>query len=258
MVMPKAIKFDIDEKTMHDGHRRRLTATVHKVGLDGLSDVQVLEYILFFIIPRGDVNPLAHRLLARFNNVPTVLEASVEDLMQVKGMGESSAQKLQSLLEIFYYYTQVKVCNGDNTKTMGDFYDYLEQLLRFRDEEELFIFGVDNMGEIVKGRRFTRGSAVAVELNMKEIALYISTHKVQAVFVVHNHPTGSAKESGMDRETFEKLKLAFQFQGCSLIDSIIVGKDGIYSMTSKGFVRLFSQGVEYLQALLQVSQQSKN
>lgn len=256
--MPKAKKFDIDEKTMHDGHRKRLTATVHKVGLDGLSDVQALEYILFYIFPRGDVNPLAHRLLSRFNNVPTVLEASVEDLMQVKGMGESSAQKLQSLLEIFYYYTQVKVCDGDNMKTMGDFYDYLEQLLRYRDEEELFIFGVDNMGEIVKGRRFTRGNAMTVELDMKEIALYISTHKVQAVFVVHNHPTGSAKESGMDRETFEKLKLAFKFQGCSLIDSIIVGKDGIYSMASKGFVRLFSQGVEYLQALLQVSQQSKN
>ena len=71
--MPKAKKFDIDEKTMHDGHRKRLTATVHKVGLDGLSDVQALEYILFYIFPRGDVNPLAHRLLSRFNNVPTVL-----------------------------------------------------------------------------------------------------------------------------------------------------------------------------------------
>lgn len=256
--MPKTKKFDIDEKTMHDGHRKRLTATVHKVGLDGLSDIQALEYILFFIFPRGDVNPLAHRLLARFNDVPTVLEASVEDLMEVKGMGEASAQKLQSLLEIFYYYTQTKACNGNELKTMGDFYDYLEQLLRFRTNEELFIFGVNNMGEVVQGRRFSRGDGVHVEIDMKEIALYISTHKVQAVFVVHNHPTGSAKESGLDRETFMKLKEAFKFQGCSLIDSIIVGKDGIYSMTNKGFVRLFNQGVEYLQALLQVPQQQAN
>lgn len=256
--MPKAKKFDIDEKTMHDGHRKRLTATVHKVGLDGLSEIQALEYILFFIFPRGDVNPLAHRLLARFNTIPIVLEASVEDLMEVKGMGEASAQKLHSLLEIFYYYTQIKTCNGCDLKTMGDFYDYLEQLLRFRSNEELFIFGVDNMGEIVKGRRFSRGDSSHVELDMKEIALYISTHKVQAVFVVHNHPSGSAKESGRDRETFEKLKVAFKFQGCSLIDSIIVGKDGIYSMTNEGFSRLFNQGVEYLQALLQVSQQQAN
>lgn len=256
--MPKIAKFDIDEKTMHDGHRKRLINTVHKVGLDGLSDVQALEYILFFVFPRGDVNPLAHRLLARFNDIPTVLEASVEDLMMVKGMGEASAQKLHSFLEIFYFYTQTKVCNSGNVQTMGDFYDYLEQLLRFRSEEELFVFGVNNMGEIVQVRRFARGSAEHVEIDMKEIALYISTHKVQAVFVVHNHPMGSAKESTMDRQTYDELKLAFKFQGCSLIDSIIVGQDGIYSMTSKGFARLFSRGVEYLQALLQVSQQQSN
>lgn len=256
--MPKVKKFDIDEKSMHEGHRKRLTATVHKVGLDGLSEIQALEYILFHIFPRGDVNPLAHRLLSRFNNVPTVLEASVEDLMQVKGMGESSAQKLHSLLEIFFYYTQVKTCECESMQTMGEFYDYLEQLLRYRKEEELFMFGVDNSGAIVKGRRFAKGGTDRVDLDMKEIALYISTQKVQAVFVVHNHPGGSAKESNMDRETFERLKLAFKFQGCSLIDSIIVGKDGIYSMNSKGFVRMFNQGVEYLQALLQVSQKSSN
>ena len=242
--MPKVEKFDVNEKTMHDGHRKRLTATVHNVGLDGLSEVQALEYILFYIFPRGDVNPLAHRLLSRFNNVPTVLEASVEDLMQVKGMGESSAQKLQALLEIFYYYTQVKTCSGGCLKTMGDFYDYLEQLLRYKSEEEMFIFGVDNSGEIVKGRKFAKGNADTVTIDMKEIALYISTQKVKAVFVVHNHPYGSANQ----------LKMAFNFSGCSLIDSIIVGKDGIYSMEKKGFARLFSQGVEYLQKLLQVSQ----
>lgn len=256
--MAKAKKFDIDEKTMHDGHRKRLTATVHKVGLDGLSEIQALEYILFFIFPRGDVNPLAHRLLARFNNVTTVLEASVEDLMEVKGIGESSAQKLHSLLEIFYYYTQSKVCNTDNPLTMGDFYDYLEQLLRYRDEEELFIFGVDNTGEIVKGRRFSRGGASEVSIDMKDIALYISTYKVKGVFVVHNHPHGSAKESSMDRDSYDRLKQAFNFQGCSLIDSIIIGKDGIYSMASRGFARLFSRGVEYLQALLQVAQRQMN
>lgn len=256
--MPKVKKFDIDEKTMHNGHRKRLIATANKAGLDTLSSVQALEFILFYVFPRGDVNPLAHRLLARFNTIPAVLEASVEDLMEVKGMGEASAQKLQSLLEIYYYYTQIKACESDELKTMGDFYDYLEQLLRFRTTEELFVFGVNNMGEIVRGRRFSRGDGVHVDVDMKEIALYVSSQKVQAVFVVHNHPAGSAKESGLDKETFEKLKVAFKFQGCSLIDSLIVGKDGIYSMMNRGFSRLFSQGAEYLQALLQVTQQQMN
>jgi len=44
---------------MHDGHRGRLLQTVNKAGLQDLSDIQKLEFILFYIIPRGDVNPLA-------------------------------------------------------------------------------------------------------------------------------------------------------------------------------------------------------
>lgn len=255
--MAKTQKFDLDEKNIHAGHRRRLTATVHKVGLEGLSEIQILEYILFHIFPRGDTNPLAHRLLARFRNVTTVLEASMEDLMQVKGMGEASAQKLSSLLEIFNYYTFAKTFSNDCMKTAGEFYDYLEQLLRFKKQEELYLFGVNPSGEIIKGRCFGRGSLDAVQLDMKEVALYISTENVKAVMVVHNHPAGECQPSARDRESYQRLKGVFNFSGCKLLDSIIVGKDGIYSMERDTIARLFSDGVEYLQLILPELQQQE-
>lgn len=87
---------------IHEGYRKRLIETVSKVGLDNLSDIQALEFILFYIFPRGDVNPLAHRLLNRFNNTATILEASIEDLMEVEGMGKTSSQKLHLILEVLY------------------------------------------------------------------------------------------------------------------------------------------------------------
>ena len=86
------------KKCIHDGHRKRLIDTVNKAGLDTLSEVQALEYILFFIFPRGDVNPLAHRLLDRFGDIATVLDAPIEDLVMVEGMGETSAKKMHSSL----------------------------------------------------------------------------------------------------------------------------------------------------------------
>ena len=77
---------------IHRGHRVRLINTVNKCGLDGLSDIQVLEFFLFFVFPRGDVNPLAHRLLDKYKSISGVLEASVDDLKTVKGMGDVSAK----------------------------------------------------------------------------------------------------------------------------------------------------------------------
>lgn len=238
------------EKCIHDGHRKRLTQTVNSVGLDNLSNVQALEYILFFIFPRGDVNPLAHRLLDRFNNIQTVLEASVEDLMEVKGIGEMAAQKIHSLLDIFYYYTNEKLKNQP-IGSLGDFLDYIEQLLRCRTDEELHLFGVNSSGEVVQGRCLAKGFSNMVGAEMRDIALYVSTHKVPGAIIVHNHPNGSCTASKQDEFSYEKMKGVFNFVGCKLIDSYIVGNDGIYSMDRNAIVRVFSEGLEYLQSLLQ-------
>ena len=233
-----------DEKGMHDGHRKRLIDMVDRVGVENVTNIQALEYILFFIFPRGDVNPLAHRLLDRFHDIPSVMEASSEDLQAVRGMGESSAKKLHSLLEIFYFYSFEKFQDNQTLKTTTDFYDYLEQLLRYRAEEELFLFGVTPSGEVTKGRRFGKGKNKMVGIDLREIALYISTHKVERVILVHNHPEGSCISSTQDEESYRELKGKFAFSGCSLDDMVIVGKDGIYSMELRAVRRIFGQVIE--------------
>ena len=245
------------EKCIHEGHRLRLIETVSIVGFEGLSKIQVMEYILFFIFPRGDVNPLAHRLLDRFNDVPTILEASIEDLKKVKGMGDASAKKLHSLLEIYFYYTFEKTFNQSTLPTVGEFYDHIETLLRYKKEEELYLFGINNSGQITKGRRYGKGSSMLVTLNLNEIALFISTYKVSAVFVVHNHPDGQCLPSMQDKASYDELLGRFKAAGCKLADSIIVGIDGIYSMRNKNYTRVFSGGLEYVQSLYQEPLQEK-
>ncbi len=234
------------EKSIHDGHRVRLIDMVNRVGLENVTPIQALEFILFYIFPRGDVNPLAHRLLDRFNSVATILEASVEDLKAVKGMGETSAKKLRSLLDIFYYYSFAKMEGDDNVQTTGEFYDYIEQLLRYRTEEELLIFGVNPSGVVTKGRRFSKGGASQVGITLHDISLYISTHKVKRVILVHNHPKGSCVASKQDVESYQNLKNMFNFAGCKLQDMAIVGTDGIYSIEKEGFQRLFNVSLENL------------
>lgn len=61
------------KETIHQGHRQRLTNLVDNAGLENLSDVQAVEYLLTFVFPRGDVNPLAHRLLNHFGNIANIL-----------------------------------------------------------------------------------------------------------------------------------------------------------------------------------------
>ena len=231
------------KKCIHDGHRKRLINTAYNAGLEKLSDVQVLEFILFYIFPRGDVNPLAHRLLDRFQNVSTVLEAGIEDLCEVEGMGETSAQKLKGLMNIFdfYYADKNKVSPA---KTAGELYDRLEQLLRYKTNEIVYIMGVNAKGETVKERRLSVGSYENVKIDVKDVVLYITTQGVGRIILVHNHPGGSCHPSPADVVSTEKFKEVCNFAGCSLIDSLIVGSDGIYSITSQAIKREFKASGE--------------
>ena len=90
--------------SIHDGHRQRLKERFLRGGLDNFTDVQVLELALFYCIPRKDTNPIAHALLDHFGSLSQVLEASVEELQKVPGIGENTAIFLSMLTQVGRYY----------------------------------------------------------------------------------------------------------------------------------------------------------
>ena len=82
MAKPKGEK---KPPSIHTGHRRRTKDEFLANGLNGLPDHRVLELLLFYSIPRGDVNPLAHALIDRFGSLAGVFNATPEQLMEVDG-----------------------------------------------------------------------------------------------------------------------------------------------------------------------------
>lgn len=71
---------------IHEEHRARMQERVARDGLTSLAAHEVLEYLLYFSISRRDTNPLAHRLIQHFGGFCQVLDASEEELMQVRAL----------------------------------------------------------------------------------------------------------------------------------------------------------------------------
>ena len=92
----------------HDGHRQRLK-TEFLARPDSFPDHKLLELLLFYANPRSDTNPLAHELLDTFGSLHGVLEARMDQLLAVKGVGERTAAQLATLLPLFRRYQQ-SVC----------------------------------------------------------------------------------------------------------------------------------------------------
>lgn len=88
------------KKNLHAGHRSRMRHRFFCTGLDGFADHEVLEFLLFYAIPRQDVNPMAHALMNKFGTLPGVLDASVEDLCTVYGVGPKIARFLNLIPDV--------------------------------------------------------------------------------------------------------------------------------------------------------------
>ena len=86
--------------SIHKGHRERMRKQLKTSGMDSLSDVQVLEVLLYYAIPRADTNPIAHRLLERFGSLSGVLEAAPDELLNIEGMGDAAAQLISLIPQL--------------------------------------------------------------------------------------------------------------------------------------------------------------
>jgi DNA repair protein RadC len=76
---------------LHHGHRKRKKEQFLKSGIEHLPEHEALEFLLYYVIPRGDTNSTAHKLIKRFGSLVGVLNARYDDLLTVEGIGENSA-----------------------------------------------------------------------------------------------------------------------------------------------------------------------
>jgi DNA repair protein RadC len=83
-----------EDKHYH-GHRERLRTRFRDAGDTALADYEILELLLFRLIPRRDTKPVAKALLDRFGTLSDVFGATPALLQEVNGIGEAVALDLK-------------------------------------------------------------------------------------------------------------------------------------------------------------------
>ena len=229
-----------NDKNMHSGHRMRVINSYSQIDLDVLSPHQVLEFILFYVFTRGDVNPLAHRLLDKYGTVQNVLDANPIELQKIYGINERSAQMLTGFTKIFTYYTGSKLSKKFKFKEVSDIYDFCEDLLRFYNQEILYGIALDASFHVTAKRILGKGVANMVALDPHEVIDFINETKAANIILAHNHPGGFCTPTENDLLGTNIVKKIIEYMRCQFIDHIIIGSDGIFSIAQNLKVRTFS------------------
>ena len=219
---------------MHDGHRNRLKERFLKEGLDGFSEIQVLELVLFYCIPRKDTNPIAHALLEHFGGLSQVLEAPVEELKRIPGMGESSAAFLRLITETGRYYMVHRSTQASVLPTLEQCAEYMVPFFFGRRLETIFLLCLDAKCKVLCCKEVGEGSVNSAGISVRRIVETALGANASSVVLAHNHPSGVALPSGEDIQTTRRIAMALSAVEITLVDHIVVADEDYVSMAQSG------------------------
>ena len=222
---------------VHDGHRDRMRRRFLANGLNGFADHEVLELLLYYAIPRGDVNPLAHALMDRFGSLSGVLAAPAELLAQVEGVGERTAMLLRLVPQIAQKARLAELERELALNTREKIGDYLLELFSRERNEAVYQVCLDGKGKLLACRRLGEGSASAVNLDVRKIVQNAIAFCACSVILAHNHPSGVALPSQEDHTATLRVKEALASIDVKLEDHIIVADHDFLSFAQSGFLR---------------------
>ena len=220
--------------SIHDGHRQRLKERFLREGLDNFEQLQVLELLLFYCIPRQDTNPIAHALLDRFGSVSKVLEATPEELKKVPGVGENAALFLSLVMATGRYYLVNQKEKDTILTSIEKCGEYLLPFFHGRRNETVFLLCLDAKCKVLSCKEVGEGSVNSAAVPIRRIVEMALGDNATSVVLAHNHPSGLALPSGEDIQTTRRLSLALRAVEIELVDHVVVADGDYVSLAQSG------------------------
>ncbi len=222
-------------KNIHEGHRKRMKERFMKSGLDDFAPHNVLEFLLFYSIPRGDTNPIAHRLIDAFGSLSGVFDATPEELMKVSGVGESTAILISMIPQMARKYLEDKADAVNVVGGCGDIGAYLLPKFVGRTNEALMMVSIDNKNKVISCSVVAEGTVDSAKVSRRKVMEEAMKVKATRVILAHNHPRGVAVPSAEDVAMTREIGRLFAQVGIELVDHIIIADDDYVSMAASGF-----------------------
>ena len=220
---------------MHEGHRNRLKKRFLIEGLDNFEQVNALELLLFYCVPRRDTNELAHMLLERFGSINQVFDAPYEELVKVQGVSDNVATFLKLMPDVARYYAKSKEHSALYIQSSRSAAEIILPYYIGQHDEVVYVMCLDMSDRLICVKRVSEGSVTNVGVNIRKITEIAILCKAAKIILFHNHPGGLALPSGDDIAVTDKIKQGLALLKIILKDHIIVSDGDYVSLKDSGF-----------------------
>ncbi len=215
-----------EDLNFHLGHRERLR---QKFLDNKLTDYELLELLLSFVIPRKDVRPLARGMLVKFGSIYQILTASIDSLMEYSGIGKNTAIFIKAIHQIMI--TGYKTCLTSSPIFHNDkiLSNYCSLLLNGKTIEEFHILYLNSERRLLSDDLHSVGTIDWAAVYPREMIKRALDLNAKSVVLLHNHPTPNTSFSSEDIEITTNIKNMLEPLGIELYDHYVVSGGIIYS-----------------------------
>ena len=219
----------------HD-HRSRLRAKFANAGAEALADYELLEMLLFRVIPRRDTKPLAKALIERFGDLAAVLAAPAQRIAEVTGAGEAVAQELKLVHAVMARATRGEFKQRPVISSWSQLLSYCRMTMAHAPREQFRVLFLDVKNQLIADEVLNEGTVNHAPVYPREVARRALELSAASVILVHNHPSGDPKPSKSDIEITREIIRAADAVGVQVHDHLVIGKSGVESFKTLGII----------------------
>lgn len=205
-------------------------------GPEALSNAELLAILLRTGTQGHSAVDLADQILKRMGGIHALIDADLEELIGVPGIGPAKATQLKAAIEIGRRVARIKRESRPQLLTPGDAADYMMDRLRFQLKEHFVVLHLDSKNGLIGEEIVSVGSLNALIVHPREIFKTALKRSAAAIICLHNHPSGDPTPSFEDVEVTRRLVDCGRLLGVEVLDHIVVGENCFLSMKEKGWL----------------------
>lgn len=205
-------------------------------GAEALSNQELVALLLGSGNREESVVDLAGRVIQHFDGLKLLKEATVHELMAIRGIGEAKAVQLRAALEIGKRIKQFPVEETHIVRSPQDVADYMMEEMRHLKQEHFVALYLNTKNAVLHKKTLFIGSLNASLVHPREVFKEALRYSSASLVCLHNHPSGHPEPSQEDIDVTKRLVSTGKMLGVELLDHVIIGDRKFYSMKEKGYI----------------------
>ena len=198
------------------------------------SEALAVSELLALLLGTAEAPGIAADLLARFGSLYALARARKEQLMKIRGIGESQAARLVAVLELSRRLQLPPADDLPRVSSPADAANLLLPRLSRLEQEELHVILLDTRNQVLGIHQIYKGSLNTSVVRISEVFRPAIEAPAAAIIVAHNHPSGIPDPSAEDVNVTRQLVQAGKMLDISVLDHVIIGQNRYISLKERG------------------------